>query len=277
MMQSVMVVLDRAPNSKIATRLALDWGARFGARVVGLGVIGEHSMPAPEPVCLAAGTLGRSGHDPRAREAWQPTLDVLEEFCELGRAARVKTDVIEELGEPAEGILREAQRCDAVVLGREAHFRSERHHQPDTTLGVVLRHSSRPVVVVPPTWSEGQGIVVAYGGGRESTRALQTFQLLGLGGQEEIEVVSIHRDGAQAEAFTHLAGDFLSAHGARHRLHPIASRTDPVDVLLQHVNDRRPRLLVMGAHGHHPVRDLFATSVTRAVLRACPVPVFIGA
>jgi nucleotide-binding universal stress UspA family protein len=34
---------------------------------------------------------------------------------------------------------------------------------------------------------------------------------------------------------------------------------------------------VMGAHGHHPMRDLFATSVTRAVLRECPVPVFVGA
>jgi nucleotide-binding universal stress UspA family protein len=34
---------------------------------------------------------------------------------------------------------------------------------------------------------------------------------------------------------------------------------------------------VMGAHGHHPVRNLFATSVTRAVLRDCPVPVLVGA
>ena len=32
----------------------------------------------------------------------------------------------------------------------------------------------------------------------------------------------------------------------------------------------------MGAHGRHPLRDLFGTSVTRAVLRACPVPAFVG-
>jgi nucleotide-binding universal stress UspA family protein len=42
------------------------------------------------------------------------------------------------------------------------------------------------------------------------------------------------------------------------------------------VESLRPRLLVMGAHAHHPLHDLFATSVTRAVLRACPVPVLIG-
>jgi nucleotide-binding universal stress UspA family protein len=33
----------------------------------------------------------------------------------------------------------------------------------------------------------------------------------------------------------------------------------------------------MGAHGHHPVRELFFTSVTRAVVREAPVPVFVGA
>ena len=36
-------------------------------------------------------------------------------------------------------------------------------------------------------------------------------------------------------------------------------------------------ILVMGAHGHHPLRDLFFTSVTRAVLQAAPVPVFVEA
>ena len=36
-------------------------------------------------------------------------------------------------------------------------------------------------------------------------------------------------------------------------------------------------VLVIGAHAHHPLRDLFASSVTRAVLAACPVPAFVGA
>jgi nucleotide-binding universal stress UspA family protein len=43
------------------------------------------------------------------------------------------------------------------------------------------------------------------------------------------------------------------------------------------VRRRAPRLLVIGAHGDHPVRDLFTTSVARAALRDCPVPVFVGA
>lgn len=74
-----------------------------------------------------------------------------------------------------------------------------------------------------------------------------------------------------------LAGEYLAAHGTPHRLHAIVSTTPPAEVLLEHVRHAWPRLLVMGAHGHHPLRELFATSVTRAVLRDSPIPVFIGA
>ena len=118
---------------------------------------------------------------------------------------------------------------------------------------------------------------MAYGGGREAGRTLQAFQLLGLAAGEAIEVVSIHRDGAEAEALARLAGEYLTAHGAAHRLRPIVSAAPPAEVLLEEIQHGRPRLLVMGAHGHHPLRDLFGSSVTRAVLRACPIPAFIGA
>jgi nucleotide-binding universal stress UspA family protein len=33
----------------------------------------------------------------------------------------------------------------------------------------------------------------------------------------------------------------------------------------------------MGAHGEHRWRDLFSDSVTRMVVRSCPVPVLAGA
>jgi nucleotide-binding universal stress UspA family protein len=57
----------------------------------------------------------------------------------------------------------------------------------------------------------------------------------------------------------------------------LASETAPATLILDEVRRQRRRLLVMGAHGHHAVRDPFFTSVTRAVLREAPVPVFVGA
>ena len=277
MLRSALVALDGSDYSKAAVALGLDWAVRFGARLTGLGILDEPSIHRPEPVPLGASAYKKECDEALFARAHHRVLDLLADFRRQAEAAGVRCDVLEEVGAPADRILREAQRADVVLLGRETHFRFETHDRPDPTLSVVLRQSPRPLVVVPHEPSQGRGVVVAYGGGREGARTLQTFQLLGLAAGEEIEVVSVNRDGAEAEAIAHLAGDFLSAHDAPHRLHPIVSRHPAVDVLLEEVRQRRPRLLVMGAHGHHPMRDLFATSVTRAILRTCPVPVFIGA
>jgi nucleotide-binding universal stress UspA family protein len=133
------------------------------------------------------------------------------------------------------------------------------------------------VVVVPRESTPGEGVLVAYGSGREVARALQTFALLGLAGDEPVYLLAIDADGARAEARLQPAGQYLRAHGIRAVLSPVASTDSPVELILAETLRRRPRLVVMGAHGHHPVRDLFVTSVTRAMLRDAPVPVFVGA
>lgn len=277
MLRSALVALDGSPHSEPATTLAIDWAKRFGSQLLGLGIVDEPSIHGGEPVPLGAGAYKAARDAARMADAHRRVLDFLVDFRARSNAAGVTAEVLEDIGDPATRILREAHRCDVVILARETHFHFETQDQPDATLAQVLRASPRPVVIVPRVLPEGRGVVVACGGGREAGRALQTLQLLGLAADEEIEVVSVHRDGAEAEALTHLAGEYLTAHGARHRLHPIVSAAPPAEILLEEIRHARPRLLVMGAHGHHPMRDLFATSVTRAVLRTCPIPVFVGA
>jgi nucleotide-binding universal stress UspA family protein len=277
MLRSVLVALDGSAYSNSAIALALEWAARFGASLLGLGVVDEPSILGAEAVPLGAGAYKLHRDEARLADARRRVAAFLAEFKTRSVAAGARVDVLEDVGEPAERILREAHRCDAVILAREAHFHFETQDRPDQTLAHILRASPRPVVVVPRELAQQRGVVVAYGGGREAARALQTFQLLGLAADEEIEVLTVHPDGAAAEAMTHLAGDFLSAHGAPHRLHPVASKSPPAGIILEMVRHHRARLVVIGAHGHHPLRDLFASSVTRQVLAACPIPVFVGA
>jgi nucleotide-binding universal stress UspA family protein len=245
--------------------------------LLGLGIVDAPTIQRAEPVPLGAGAYKKARDEARLADAHRRVADFLADFRARGHAAGVAVEVLEDIGDPPARILREAQRCDVVILGRETHFHFETQEQPDETLARVLRGSPRPVVVVPRSVPEGQGILLAYGGGREAARTLQTFHLLGLAAGETVEVVSVHRDGAEAEALVNLAGEYLTAQAAPFRLHPIVSAAPPADVLLERIRYGRPRLLVMGAQGHHPFRDLFGTSVTRAVIRACPVPAFIGA
>src|SRR5262249_52108279 len=277
MLKSVLVALDGSPCSFVATTLALDWARRFGAKLLALGIVDEGSIRRAEPVPLGAGAYKKTRDEARMADAHQRVAGFLADFRTRAAAAGARADVIEELGDPAERILWKAQRADVVMLGRQTHFNFETPERRDATLAQVVRSSPRPMVVVPQTLPEGSGILVAYGGGREAARTLQLFALLGLAAGETLDVLTIHRDAADARVIARAAGDFLTARGVVHRVHTVASSAAPAEVLLDEVQSRRPRLLVLGAHRDHPLRDLFATSVTRAVLRACPVPIFVGA
>jgi nucleotide-binding universal stress UspA family protein len=276
MLQTILVALDESPYSDTATTLALEWGTRFGARLLGLAILDKPSITAPEPVPLGASGFKKELDESRLADAQEHVVRFLSKFQERCSAAGVTAEVFEDIGDPTKCILRHAHRCDVIILGYETHFHFETQDAPDTVRAKVLRRSPRPIAVVPRELPTGSGVVVAYGGGREVARTLQTFQLLGLAGGETVHLLSVCRDDGKAEA-AEFAAEFLEAHGAQCKLHVVKSHLDPAQVLLEQVRILQPRLVVMGAHAYHPLRDLFATSVTRAVLRACAVPVLIGA
>jgi nucleotide-binding universal stress UspA family protein len=122
------------------------------------------------------------------------------------------------------------------------------------------------VVVVPRDRDPGESVLVAYGSGREVARALQTLVLLGWPAMSQCASSPSITTSARAETRLGPAARFLAAHNARAVLRPVASEAAPAGLILEEVRRRRPRLLVMGAHGHHPVRDLFFTS---APARCC--------
>jgi nucleotide-binding universal stress UspA family protein len=276
-LRSLLVALDGSPYSETAVTLACQWASRFGASLVGLGVLDQPSIEGGQPVPMGAYAYKKRLDEARLADAHRRLLSFLDRFAARCEDAGVTATLLEDIGDPVERILREAQRCDAVILGRETHFHFETQDRPDQTLATVLRGSPRPVVVVPRELPAGRGVMVAYGGGPLAARTLQTFVLLGLAEGDDVQVVTVHADNAEATALARLAGEYLGAHGTPHQLRAIATEQAPAEVLLEEIRRRSPRLLVMGAHGYHPVRDLFTTSVTRALLRACPVPVFVGA
>jgi nucleotide-binding universal stress UspA family protein len=277
MIRRALVAMDGSAHGVAAATLAIEWARRFDAELIGLGILDKPSITAPEPVSFGGTYYKRQRDEARLADAHRQVLQLLEDFHHRCKTAGVRCTVLEDIGAPHEQIISEAAGCDVVVIGRETHFQFETKDQPDATLSKVLHDSPRPVVVVPPEPAAGTGVLVAYGSGRGVARTLLTFALLGLAGDEPVCLLAIDHDLARAEARLHPAGQLLTAHGVRVALQPLASNDAPAALILDEVRRQRPRLVVMGAHGHHPVRNLFFTSVTRAVLKESPVPVFVGA
>jgi len=165
------VALDGSPCSFTATTLALDWARRFDARLLGLGIVDDVGIRRPEPVPLGAGAYKKARDEARLADAHQRVAAILADLRTRATAAGARAEIVEEVGDPAERILWEAQRADVVMLGRETQFKFETPEHRDATLAQVVRRSPRPMVVVPKTLPGGGGILVAYGGGREAAHA----------------------------------------------------------------------------------------------------------
>ena len=270
---SILVALDGSPHGTAAATLALDWGRRHGAALVGLGIVDAPTIHGSEAVPLGAGAWKHERDEALLADAGRRVDAFMADFALRCRAAGVTAHLLEEVGLPSARIVEEAYRCDVVILGRETRFHFETQDAPDETLDVVLRQSPRPVVSVPRTLGAGRGVLVACGTGAESARALEAVQALDLAAGEEIHIVAVGPERGAAERRAALAADYAAFHGLEVHVHPVATDARPAGVLLEHVERLGPRLVAMGAHGHPTLRDAFFTSVTRAVLRASAVPV----
>jgi len=97
MLRSVLVALDGSVYSETATSLALDWAARSGARLLGVGVLDRDSIERAEPVPLGGAAYKKDRDDARMAAAHRQVAEFLEVFRARGAVAGVKTDVLGEM------------------------------------------------------------------------------------------------------------------------------------------------------------------------------------
>jgi nucleotide-binding universal stress UspA family protein len=275
MLRSILVGLDDSRCSGVAVELGIHWAQRLEAVLIGLAIMDQPSIRRREPVPLG----GRSYHQERV--AW--VLDeirrrvehALDQFAERCTAAGVRYHSLKDSGAAYQKILQASRRYDLVLLGQETHFEFWAEQQPDQTLQTVLHHTTRPVVTVPASLPTGQGVLVTYDGRRESDLALQAFEASGLDFGEDVHVLSLDRDLERASGWAQRAMEFLQSHHIQASALPAQGRSSIASTILDHVEQRPPRLLVMGAYGRSALREFLAGSVTDAVVRGSPVPVLL--
>lgn len=118
--------------------------------------------------------------------------------------------------------------------------------------------------------------MLAWNGSREARRALwDAMPLL----QSADKVIVFGVDSGDGR---HVPGADVSTHLARHGIkveaeHTVASSNiSDADLLLSAISDHGVDLLVMGAYGHHRLRELLLGGATRAVLSQMTVPVLMS-
>jgi nucleotide-binding universal stress UspA family protein len=269
----LLVALDGTSEGAAALELALRWSKRFEAKLLGLAIVDEPSIRRPEPLPIGASYFKSRSDERRLAQARARADALLEDFERRCASAGAAFDVLEELGSPDERILTDSHRCDLILLGRRARFREAGGR--DTTMERVLRRSPRPVVAVPTRLPDSDDVLIAYDGSPHSARALRSFQAFFGSGFPRIHVVSVHADGRQAADRARTALDYLSDHGLLGEERALASSRPPEEILLRAARELQAGLIVMGAFGRPRLREALLGSVTRSLLRASPVPLFL--
>ncbi|HEY0106625.1 MAG TPA: universal stress protein [Rhizomicrobium sp.] len=171
----------------------------------------------------------------------------------------------------------EARYADLVVLGRPGA-------PEDLTAGAageVLVESGRPVLLTPSQACANplSTVAIAWKQSAAAAHAAAAAMPL-LKKAQRIHIVSVAESGEEEEA--RRAAERLAAALSRHGLHPNAvtlraGGRAASDVLLEAAAQTlEAGVLVMGGYGHSRARELVFGGVTRAVLRAAPLPVLLA-
>lgn len=284
----ILVAIHDDHTGSGKAELAVDWAARLGGAVVGVAVEDDASW-TPGGVVFSGAIAGAGVPPPataqrplrkspaaRAENRLTEALQELESRC---RQAGVSFRAIREsdaVRDPSEQVVLEVPRHDLVLLGKDARMDPGLGVPAKTIIENVLRHSPRPVVAVPEALAGGAGMLVAYDGSPQASRALLALVASGLGALGKVSVLSIDTKSQHgAASLAAVAVDYLGAHGLAAESCPLVSDLPPAQLIVEEARRRGVELIVMGAYGRARLAEFILGSTTSSVIEQSPIPVFL--
>lgn len=179
----------------------------------------------------------------------------------------------EEKGHASIMVAQRARFFDLAVLGRSERVMDRPHTD---AIEEVLARSGRPVLLAPatPPAALGEAIAVGWDGSPEAVRAIAAALPL-LKAARSVTLITV---GDEQES----SGTEMRSHLQRHGIDP-QTRQIPLpkgvgrgEQLLASSRDENADLLVMGAYGHRPWREiLFGGGATREIIGTSLLPVLL--
>lgn len=276
MLRSILVGIDGSPYSGAALDVGLRLARSHDALLVGLGVVDEPTIRTGETLAPDSSTFQRHHDAAMLHEATRQVESFLARFTRLCAQAQVACKVLEDYGDPVAQIRMEAQRFDLILLGQQTYFRFETQEFADDTLKEFLRHSPRPVLVVPAEPRPGQNVLVAYDGSLPCAKSLQSFVLLGLAQGRQVHVLTVKENTVEGARIADRAVEFLQSHGVTAQRHVAAlEKVHAAEAILDHAHQFDAEMLVLGAYGRSALHEFFFGSVTSSILQDSDVPMFM--
>jgi nucleotide-binding universal stress UspA family protein len=275
-LKRILAGLNGSQYSRAAGEAAIALAEHFRASAIGLGIVDVPHLTAPEAVPIGAGAF-KVERDVALVEATDRKItSLLTDFQQQCSAAKVSCRTLKQSGDPEKLLVQEAQSVDLLIMGKKS-IPEGPERVASHVLRETLRHATRPVLCVchrdTRNWDHAP-VLVAYDGSPQAAKALQMFHAVGLGRGRDIHLLMVTGD-SEDQHPVELAADYMRAYNYQVHNHFKPSDLPAGEVILGEAKRLHIGLIVMGAYGVSPIKELFFGSVTRAVLKDSKLPLFL--
>lgn len=282
MIRSILLPIGEGPLSSIAREYAFWLAKKDGSRIHALAVIDVKTFEIPvlgtpdgfmpsvvtPPITESQSLLSEMTVLARER------LETIAREC-TARSIPCSTDI--KTGIPGELIARAATAHDIVIMSRSGYTRAPSGDgRLDPLVSQVIRGSIRPVLVSGQKFQAGEtlNLLVAFDGSIHAGRVLAVAAELGKRPGVRCTLVTIAATEEAGKETQAPAEEYLYHHGVTPQKQVILGAR-PSEVICELVAKAQADILIMGAYGHRPMREMLFGSTTERVLSHCAATVIL--
>jgi nucleotide-binding universal stress UspA family protein len=277
MIKTILIPVDGSANSATAVDYGIYIAPKLESSLTGLHVIDVFLIQGPMMTDISA-TVGMPPYDGYF-EAVETSLKekaeaVLKNFEDRCRKAGVACLSKKNIGKISDTIIEEAESADLILMAKKGeHFHLKEGGLIGSVAEVVIRHSGKPVMVIPESFREIESMGLAYDGSAPARKALELSLNISKKAKWPITVIIINADAAKAADLSQQVEEMAQKGLADCEV--IISSGKESDEILKFIREGSVELMVMGAYGHNRLREWLLGSTTSHIIQKSPIPVLL--
>ncbi len=280
----ILVATDGSAHAEAGVEYAAWLAVRAGAKLTAIYVIDarrlaghfiNHFSEITGGVSATGGLahMGAKGILSRVREYYHAYgQQVLERAAVIAEHYDVACEKDLETGNVVKILAERAAEYDLLVMGK--HGEDEEHETGflGSVAEKIVRKVVRPVLLAQPPFREFRRALLAYDGSPAARRAMHALAHLAVLLKMEVDAVELVEENEPTEALMEVARYFKAfpVHVTTHYL-----VGDSLNVILDHVKEKKCDLLAMGAYADQTAESLGLGSTTEYLMRHSTVPVLV--
>lgn len=278
MIKTILLCTDGSPHSQVASRYAIYLATELKAALRGLHVLDSRMLEGP----LMADISGWIGAQPYGAQLQQfrqileskgdAVIQALEKECS---EAGIVYETAMKMGHPSRVMLEEETKAELVVIGQKGEHADFMGDLMGSNADRLTRHSIKPCLVTGPSFRPIRSLLIAYDGSAHASQALHEAVELAVALSASLRIITVSEGHQRPDAreIAESAMKLALAHDCE--AERIIAEGKPDDAILREAEQSDCDLIVVGAHGHGRIREMFLGSTTTYIITRSERPVMV--